>query len=327
MTRLAEIQDFPGGISAIDTHYVRPRMDASHLIVEDGHAAFVDTGANNAVPRLLAALGSKGLAAEDVDYLLLTHVHLDHAGGAGELMARLPRAVAVIHPRGAPHMADPGKLESGTRAVYGDEEYDRLYGHLRPIPAERIHETTDGELLELGDRRLELIHTEGHARHHYCIVDHGAGVVFAGDTFGLSYRELDTEEGAFIFPTTTPVHFDPDAAVASVDRIMSYAPQAVYLTHYSRVTELERLAADLKSDISEYAALAGQALAADDPGSWLRGRLRSHLFGRLDDHGVRRDTAWRDALLENDLNLNTQGLLVWACRRAEQSMPRKEETR
>ena len=324
MTRLAEIQDFPGGITAIDTHYVRPRMDASHLVVEDGRAAFVDTGANNAVPRLLGALEARGLAPEDVDWLLLTHVHLDHAGGAGELMARLPRATAVIHPRGAPHMADPGKLEAGTRAVYGDEEYDRLYGHLRPIPGSRIHESSDGETLSLAGRRLELIHTEGHARHHYCIVDHGARVVFAGDTFGLSYRELDTEKGEFIFPTTTPVHFDPDAAVASVDRIMGYGPEAVYLTHYSRVTDLDRLARDLKSDIREYACLAAEAVGEEEPEAWLRGRLWEQLFRRLDAHGVRQDAAWRDALLANDLDLNTQGLLVWARRRTELDDERKE---
>ena len=166
MSDLPVIIDYPHRITAIDTGYTRPQMTASHLVVEEGRAAFVDTGPNSAVPALLAALEHQKLTPDAVDFVLLTHVHLDHAGGAGELMAALPNATAVLHPRGARHMADPSRLETGTRAVYGDAAFEHMYGSLRPIPAERIHTVADEEILELAGRPLRFMHTEGHARHH-----------------------------------------------------------------------------------------------------------------------------------------------------------------
>src|SRR4030095_4351449 len=125
-----DLLEFPDGITAIDTGVLRARFDASHLLVSGGRAAFVDTGTNDSVPRLLAALAVKGLAPEHVDYVLLTHVHLDHAGGAGSLMRALPKAIAVVHPRGARHMIDPAKLTEGAIAVYGEGEFRRTYGDI-----------------------------------------------------------------------------------------------------------------------------------------------------------------------------------------------------
>lgn len=311
----ALITEFPAGIRAIDTGYVRPSMTASHLIVEDGRAAFVDTGPNSAVPRLMAALDAAGLAPADVDLVCLTHVHLDHAGGAGELMALLPNAVAVLHPRGAPHMADPARLESGSRAVYGDEAFDAMYGRIRPIPEARIRIVEDGEEISLAGRTFRFLHTEGHARHHYCIHDPAARIVFSGDSFGLSYREFDTDRGPFILPSTTPVQFDPDAALASVDRLMDTGPEAIYLTHFSRVEDLPRLADDLRDEIRAYAGFAGEAADETDPEAWLRAAIRARLFARLDSHGCRPDPDWRSSILKTDIELNAAGILVWMKRR------------
>src|SRR5215471_20479487 len=128
----------PHGITAIDTEYLYPGHAAAHLIEDSGHAAFVDVGTNSSVPYLLGALDELGIAREAVDYLLLTHVHLDHAGGAGALMRELPNARAVLHPRGAPHMIDPSRLVAGSRAVYGEERFAQFYGELVPIPRERV---------------------------------------------------------------------------------------------------------------------------------------------------------------------------------------------
>lgn len=308
------INDYPAGVSAIDTEYVRPMMDASHLIVRDGRAAFVDTGTSHSVPLLLAALDARGISRDAVDYVLVTHVHLDHAGGAGQLMASLPRATAVLHPRGAPHMTDPSRLIRGSVEVYGEAAFRELYGEIRPIPADRIRTVEDGDVLGLGGGTLEFLHTEGHARHHYCIVDHLTGCIFSGDCFGLSYRELDTDRGQFIFPSTTPVQFDPEAAVATVDRLLSYKPPAIYLTHYSRVEDLGRLSEDLKSDIRAYADMARAAGAGNEAG--LEARLREHMYRRLDAHGCKADPDWREAIVGGDIRLNTQGLEVWLARQA-----------
>jgi len=150
-------QPLGNGVYLIDTLYLRPGLAASHLVVDEGHAAFVDTGAAPAAPRLLAALDELGIAREQVDYLFLTHVHLDHAGGAGQMMQALPNARAVLHPRGAPHLIDPTRLIAGSIEVYGEALYRQLYGELIPIPAERVLVVEDRQRLKLGLRTFEFI--------------------------------------------------------------------------------------------------------------------------------------------------------------------------
>ena len=202
----------PHGICAVDAEYLHPGHAAVHLIQQEGRAAFVNTGTNDSVPYLLAALERLGIAREAVDFVFVTHVHLDHVGGAGLLMRHLPNARALLHPRGVPHVVDPAKLIAGAAAVYGDEAVRRLYGELLPIAPERITSVPDGYRCELAGRPFELIHTPGHALHHYAIVDRAHSGIFSGDTFGISYRELDTAQGAFILPTSSPLAVRPGSA-------------------------------------------------------------------------------------------------------------------
>ncbi|HYM41640.1 MAG TPA: MBL fold metallo-hydrolase [Steroidobacteraceae bacterium] len=307
----------PHGIAAVDAEYLYPGHAAVHLIVDSGRAAFVDVGTNGSVPWLLAALAELGIAREAVDYVLLTHVHLDHAGGAGSLMRELPRARAVLHPRGAPHMIDPAKLIAGSKLVYGEERFARLYGELVPIPRERVHLAADGERLRLGSRTLELIHVAGHALHHYAVVDAAHASIFAGDTFGISYRALDTPKGNFITPSTVPTQFDPEQHLVSIDRMLSYRPESIYLMHFSRVTGVPRLAELLKEQIRELAAIARRHARAADPAPAIRADMLA-LWTAL----ARREgsTLGPDALgraLEGDLELNTQGLMSWLARETE----------
>ncbi len=308
------IFEYEHGIFSVDTQYQRTGLAASHLIVEDGHVGIVDTGANSAVPLLLAALDRQGLDPASVDYLFLTHVHLDHAGGAGLLMRSLPRAVALLHPRGSPHMIDPARLIAGSKAVYGPERYDALYGEIVPIPANRVREVADGERIELGGRTLRCMHTEGHARHHYCIDDSQASAVFTGDSFGISYRELDTAAGPFILPTTTPVQFDPVAAHEAVDRIVGTGAESAFLTHYSRVRGLPSLAAQLHRDLDFYVTAAEGLGPGEQREDRLVGVLSDYYRDRLSRHGCD-DIDIALGLLEMDIRLNAQGLLVWLKRR------------
>jgi glyoxylase-like metal-dependent hydrolase (beta-lactamase superfamily II) len=317
MATIPALWDFEYGISAIDTDYVRPRLDASHLIVRGGRAAYVDTGTSHSVPALLEALVEKDLSPAAVDYVFLTHVHLDHAGGAGELMRHLPNAKLLVHPRGAAHMADPGKLIAGTKAVYGDAEFERLYGAIPPVPAERIVEVPDGLLVTLGGSELLLIHTPGHALHHYSIVDPESGGVFTGDTFGISYRVFDNAAGQpFIFPATTPVHFDPDQAHASLDRIMSFEPDMAFLTHYSRVTDLSRLAADMHGALDVYVRIACDcADAGAERIAKIKEKMHAFLVKCVRGHGCTLDQETVDEWLEMDVDLNAKGLSVWLDRK------------
>ncbi|MCH8100142.1 MAG: MBL fold metallo-hydrolase [Proteobacteria bacterium] len=299
------------GIVAIDTEFMRPIQDASHLIIEGGRAAFVDTGTNDSVPLLIDALRQQDLDVADVDFVFLTHVHLDHAGGAGLLMQALPNARCVIHPRGVRHMVDPAKLIAGTAAVYGVERTHDLYGVIQPIDESRVMVPNDEQWIELNGRKLQVLFTEGHARHHYCLLDPASRGVFTGDSFGVSYRELDTAAGEFIFPTSTPASFDPVEAHKSVDRIMACNPERLYLTHYSRVTDLARLAADMHAGIDAYVEIALAQRDNDDPLPAMQSAMYDYLSTRLIAHGYKGDDNAMRSVLEIDVVLNAQGLVSW----------------
>jgi glyoxylase-like metal-dependent hydrolase (beta-lactamase superfamily II) len=316
----AQTTELDDGIIAIDTEYARPLQDASHLIIEGGRAAFVDTGTNYSVPLLLDALEQRDLDVADVDFVFLTHIHLDHAGGAGLLMQALPNARCVVHPRGAPHMADPERLIAGTEAVYGIEQTREMYGDIQPIDQERLVVAADEQCFDLNGRQMQALYTEGHALHHYCLNDPVSRGVFTGDSFGVSYREFDTAAGAFIFPTSTPTHFDPDAAHVSVDRIMACKPKQLYLTHYSRVRDLERLAMDMHAGIDAYTEMAMAGKNTDDPYEAILASMSEYLKTGARDHGFQGDDEMLQSILEIDIVLNSKGLMSWLQRLKKQGM-------
>ncbi len=309
---MAPLTDYGDGISAIDSELIRPKATSVHLIIERGRAAIVDTGSNAAVPLVLEALAAKGLAPEDVDYLVLTHIHLDHAGGAGLLMTQLPNAKLTVHPRGARHIADPRRLIEGTIAVYGAQAARRLYGDIVPVPVARIIETPHEARVSLNGRELRFMDTPGHARHHVCIVDGRTGHIFAGDTFGLSYRELDVGDKCFSFPTTSPAQFDPPTLHRSIDLLASCNPRAIYVTHYSQVRDIPRLAADLHRLLYAHERVA---LDAKDLGAARYDALRDGITRIAIEESKRQGwTLSEDRLLEvltHDIELNAQGLIAW----------------
>ena len=309
--------DFEQGISAIDTGFFRPRFDASHLIVERSRAAFIDVGTNHSVPLLLAALREKNLSVESVDYVILTHVHLDRAGGAGALIRHLPNARLVVHPRGARHMIDPSQLIAGATAVYGAEEIQRSYGQLLPVDAARVDIANDDHVIHLAGRELVCLDTPGHARHHMSLYDARSRAFFPGDTFGLSYREFDTDKGAFILPTTTPVQFEPEALHTSIERMLGYTPQQMFLTHYSRVTEVARLAQDLHEQIDAMVAIARKHAGDPQRHERITADLADLYTSRAAAHGCALSVARVRELLAMDIELNAQGLEVWLDRQGQ----------
>jgi glyoxylase-like metal-dependent hydrolase (beta-lactamase superfamily II) len=305
------VESLDQGIHLIDTGFHRPRFDASYLVVENGRAAFVDTGTNHAIPRLLGALESLGIARDAVDWVIPTHVHLDHAGGAGLLMEHLPRATLLIHPRGARHMIDPGMLVASATRVYGEAEIARSYGRIVGVPAQRVRRTHDGMVVELAGRALQFLDTPGHARHHHCIWDARTHGFFTGDTFGLSYREFDTDQGPWLLPTTTPIHFDPAALRASVRRLLSFDPRAMYLTHFGRVDDVQRLAATFLEQLDEIVALGRRLRAAPARHAALKQELMALYLARLSRHGCTFAPSRVEELLAMDIELNAQGIGIW----------------
>ncbi len=305
-------RDYKNGIVAFDAGYVRPILAAIHLVVEKGRVAVIDTGSNDSLPNTLAALAHLGLDASAVDYVFLTHIHLDHAGGAGRMMQAFPKAKLVVHPRGARHMAEPAKLVAGVTAVYGADYVARVYGEILPIPAERIIAADDGFVVSLAGRELLCLDTPGHARHHICILDRKTEGIFTGDMFGLSYRELDVDNRQFIFPTTTPTQFEPEEMRKSIERLLSYRPEAMYLTHYSRVDGVAEKAADLLRHLDALVALAIQQNGAgEERHARIKQAITAYLLAEIRAHGCSLPEPILLEIWGTDLELNAQGLVVW----------------
>lgn len=316
-----ELIDYANGIYAFDAGYLRPQLVAVHLMEHQGRAAFIDTGTFETLPRALAALDALGLGPDAVDYVILTHIHLDHAGGAGSMMAAFPNARLMVHPRGARHMSEPSKLMAGVEAVYGREQARRLYGELKPIAAERIIEAHEGTLVHLAGRELLCIDTPGHARHHIAIFDAQSKGIFTGDTLGIAYRELEVAGRPFLFPTTTPTQFDPVALRDSVERMLALQPDAAYLTHFGRLPEPRRHAPALLRRMDEFVRITENAAqkivgagdtAADALQTAIAADLRDYLLAELRAHGSRLSDDEMLSTLAMDINLNAQGLAIWA---------------
>ncbi len=309
------------GVYCIETGYCRPGLAACYLVRSGDRIAFVDTGTGNSVPGLLGVVDALGLSPDQVDYVIPTHVHLDHAGGSGDLMAACRNARLVAHPKGAPHLIDPTRLTDGATAVYGEEAFLRDFGRLTAVPKERVIVADDGQSFALGDRVLTFIDTPGHANHHGCVFDSGTRGFFTGDTFGISYREFDTDLGPWLFAPTTPVAFDPDAWQQSLDKLMSYEPGAMYLTHYCRIDDPAGLVDDLRQSIRDLAELALAEEGKADPGRGrrLKEAVTDYLIAGARAHGVGlADDRIRD-LLAVDMELNAQGLEVWLMRREKRA--------
>ena len=305
--------DLGNGITLIDTAFQRPQMAACYLMEQGDEVAIIETGTKDTVPLILEVLAQKQISATQVKYVIVTHVHLDHAGGAGLLMDALPNATLIVHPKGQRHMVDPSKLQAGATAVYGEEEFNKTYGDLIAIAEDRTHAPKDGETLKLGGRALTFIDTPGHARHHFCVYDELSKGIFTGDTFGLAYQELTNENGPFIFPTTTPVQFDPEALKTSIKKIMSFNPESAYLTHYGKIQNLAPLAdaLDIQVDALVDIAQSSDASPGEDRVKDLSVKIMDYLLNRLELHDCQLSVAEQIKVLQSDVVLNAQGLDVW----------------
>lgn len=260
------------GVYLVETHYLGQEGIASCYIIEDnGQLAIVETNTNHTVPFLLEAVNDLGCEPEQVKYVILSHIHLDHAGGAGLLMQHLPNAQLVVHARGRKHMIDPEKLIEGVKAVYGDEKYRELYGDILPIDKARVLAVSwpegDGSgntspvattvnTLALGNRTLELLDSPGHAKHHMVVFDHFTRSVFSGDAFGISYPHFTYGNFRLAFPSTSPVQFNPSEALNTYQQIMELEPSRVLLTHYGSIEDTTGVHNQLKEWIDFSAAIA-----------------------------------------------------------------------
>lgn len=305
----------------IDCHYLdQPEVAAAYLLVDGDQAAFVDNNTALAVPRLMAALAARGMSPSQVQYIIITHVHLDHAGGTGDLAALCPQATVLCHPRARRHVVDPEKLVRSARRVYGDEVFARLYGDIAPIPEARVRTLEDNEQVLLGGRPLTFLHTRGHANHHFCILDERDGTIFTGDAFGLVYPRLQ-RAGLFAFPSTSPTDFDPAPARDAVRRIVDSGADRACLTHFGEVSDLRGAAGQLLEHLDFCEQLLEGACASDLPDEALQAFCNQRLGPFLARAVERRGLSLSDeeqGFLALDRDINAQGIAVAAVKRRHQ---------
>lgn len=310
--RLDPIAD---GIWRFDTRYIRPRHTSCAIVVDGDRAAIFDTGVPGNVDALVAAVESLGIPADAVDWVVVSHAHLDHMAGVGPLIQRLPRARVAAHPSAAPHVIDPEKLEKGSRAVFGDEFVDRYYAGVEPVPAERVVETDDGGTLTLGARELQTIYAPGHAWHQQALWDARTATVLAGDAFGLSYPELDGPDGPFVILPTAPPQLAPEAMHATLDRIVGLEPARVQPSHFAVIDEPGEVAGDLHRIMDEWLDITLEASSVED----LIERLAAACAADLERRGRADEVPMMRGLYYMDLEVNAQGLWHWRRRREERA--------
>ena len=297
------------GISVIDSEYYSKDFAAIYLLKKK-NKVIIETGTNYSVPHVKEALSQIGLSFSDVSYVIPTHVHLDHAGGAGLLMMQCQNAALVVHPRGARHLIDPSKLVAGAKAVYGENKFKEYYGEIFPIDGNRVIQGDDNFILDFDGRELRFIDTPGHARHHFCIWDKATKSMFTGDTFGVSYRDLDHQDELYILPSTSPVQFDPAALIQSINRIMEFKPERVCLTHFSAIKPTKKATNKLIESIHFVSNLAIKYADKNDSESIIYKKMMDYFLEGLNEIGFQNNDYAKDRL-SLDVLINTQGLIYW----------------
>ena len=310
MSSKVNVMNVIDGISVIDSEYYSKDFAAIYLLKQKNKVIIIETGTNYSVPHVKEALSQVGLSFSDVSYVIPTHVHLDHAGGAGLLMMQCQNAALVVHPRGARHLIDPSKLVAGAKAVYGENKFKEYYGEIFPIDANRVIQADDNFILDFDGRELRFIDTPGHARHHFCIWDKATKSMFTGDTFGISYRDLDHQDELYILPSTSPVQFDPEALIQSINRIMEFKPERVCLTHFSAIKPTKKATNKLIESIHFVSNLAIKYADKNDSESIIYKKMMDYFLEGLNEIGFQNNDYAKDRL-SLDVLINTQGLIYW----------------
>lgn len=306
----------------IDCHYLFPRFASAFLCVKGGRAVFIENNTSHAIPYLLEALRALGVLPERVDYLMVTHAHLDHAGATGKLLDFFPRATVLAHPKAARTLVDPSRLVMSAKKVYGESRFDALYGEIKPVPSERIRPLEDGEKWVWQGIDFQAIYTEGHASHHLCLYENNSKSVFTGDAFGLSYPDVQGKK-PFHIPSTSPVDFDCSLALQALDRIIKLKAERAFLTHFGEVREIEKRGEILKKHLLFHQSLIEECDRGHVPDIEVEGVIRLKLAEYFSQELKKSEvivTPSTEQLLKLDLDLNAAGL-AFACLKRRKQAP------
>jgi len=305
---LYEITDRKNEIYNVESGYEGGGVASVYIIRSGGRAALVDTAHNASLEPVKRAMGKLGISPGEVDYIFLTHVHLDHSGGAGLYAGEFPNARIAVHKSGARHIINPEKLIKGATEVYGAAEIERLYGTILPVPEERVVTPDDGAEFQFGGRTIVCMETPGHARHHLAYHDPAANSVFTGDAYGMSYLELKRPDNIGVMLTTSPVQFDPEAMRNSMKRIENLKPESLYLTHFGRIPLSEAVRSGLHRQLDSSVDLAEKTAGDIDK---IRAGLKD-IFAKESD--IQNCPCFTDdscRVMGVAMELNAQGLSFW----------------
>lgn len=293
------------GVIEIDTLLGGWERVTAGYLVEGEAPVLVETGSQSSVPALLAALDDLNVAPGDLAGVAVTHIHLDHAGGVGDVARAFPNATVYVHEKGARHLADPRRLVDSASRVYGDR-LDSLYGRLDPTPPERLHVLEDGEAIDVGGgRRLTTVDSPGHAKHHLALHDSSTGILFAGDAVGVRLPDA-----GILRPATPPPDFDLDLALRSLGRFRERGPTGLALAHYGLLTDPDALLAEAEETLRRWAEVAEAA--------WREGRdVAAALDAAFSPCLDGLDPGMREKLETlNGVHSNAAGLTRWLDKRA-----------
>ncbi|NBV49664.1 MBL fold metallo-hydrolase [bacterium] len=301
----------------IDCHYQFPQFAAAFLKTKSGKSVLIENNTSHAIPFLLDALIKSGGAPDQVDFLIVTHAHLDHAGATGQLMQLFKNAQLIAHPKAARTLINPERLVESAERVYGQSQFEQLYGQIAPVPAERTIAVQDGDAIQWQGETFQFFFTEGHASHHCCVAIPESGEVFTGDAFGLCYPSI-SGKAPFHFPSTSPVDFDHAKAAMSIDKILSTQSRGAFLTHFGWVQDLTERGQLLKQHLDFHQELIEksevQQVEDEQLESWMLRELQQYFEDQLDRCGVQKSQQVLD-ILKMDIHLNAAGLTIVARKR------------
>jgi glyoxylase-like metal-dependent hydrolase (beta-lactamase superfamily II) len=310
--------DVADGITAIDTFMGGRERYTAGYVLDANEPTLIETGPGTSVEPVTRALTHLGIAPDDLAHVIVTHIHLDHAGGVGALSRRFPRATVWVHERGAPHLADPARLVASATRVYGERELAELFGPTEPVEANRLRSLADGDVVDVGGRRLDVLDTPGHASHHVALVDARTGMVFTGDALGIHVPDLPV-----LRPATPPPEFDLERYVASIERIRAHARSALLFAHFGPLTEIGATCDLAIQRVRDWAGIVGGAMDETDDLEELSHRLER---AALDDIETGAQATLDLERLEDRLRLlssirmNAQGIArYWRKRREREA--------
>lgn len=307
-------------VITIDCEYIARGIAASYLVIRGDRAIFIENNTEFAVPIMLNVLRQYGLSPEAVDLAIITHVHLDHAGGSGALMRACPNAEFLCHPRALRHVLDPTRLISGARQVYGDVRFDELYGDVSPVEGTRAVSVEHNQEYDWNGCRLRFLHTPGHASHHMVIVDPVSDSVFTGDAYGVAYPDLQVN-GLFLLPTSPPTDFNAELSRQSAELIHQLGCTNMYATHFGKLSRSSDMGLEqLWRGFTFLQGLQCEAenrlldgVTKDDIHEFCLSAVQRYTLGRIADRGISLGSSQK-RLLKLDIELNAMGIAFRAAR-------------